>query len=90
MHADRGGRRIFFGHTQCVHTPLDPKPVPTYEVKVKPKFSLFPHFAFAQCGETKYSTAPQCVKPKNDLFICEKIVLSARFYENFGKIAWFE
>ena len=22
--------KIFFGNTQCVHTPLDPRPVPTY------------------------------------------------------------
>ena len=29
--AGRGGRKIFFGHPQCVHTPLDPRPVPTYE-----------------------------------------------------------
>ena len=28
--AARGGRKIFFGHTQCVHTPLVQKPVPTY------------------------------------------------------------
>ena len=30
--AARGGHKIFFGHTQCVHTPLVPKPVPTYDV----------------------------------------------------------
>ena len=26
-----GSRKIFFGHTQCVHTPLVPKPMPTYD-----------------------------------------------------------
>ena len=29
--AARGDRKIFFGHTQCVHTPLVPKPMPTYD-----------------------------------------------------------
>ena len=33
-----GGRKIFFGHTQCVHTPLVPKPVPTYDVQLSNEY----------------------------------------------------
>ena len=29
--AAEGGRKIFFRHTPCVHIPLVPKPVPTYD-----------------------------------------------------------
>ena len=35
--ATRGGRKIFFGHTQCVHTPLVQKPVPTYDCPFTPQ-----------------------------------------------------
>ena len=61
-----GGRKIFFGHIQCVHTPLVPKPVPTYVSKTN-KMDFFYKFRMKMWVVAAFNFLPL---PNTD---CEKV-----------------